>query len=119
LTSGLFAVVVIDDDWQAGHAEGVFAGPFELDRLPMLLRESNVCTRLSVDLPHNFPCGHLHLCGDGDFVTARHTRRAPASELPRTKASQNGELERGELSWTLYHREPSFVIRHRRSGLSE
>jgi hypothetical protein len=73
----------------------------------MLLRESND-TRLSIDLPHNFPCGHFQLSGDGDFVPARHARRASASELPRTKTSQNGELERRELSWTLYHREPSF-----------
>jgi hypothetical protein len=107
LTSGLFAVVLIADDRQAGHAEGMFAGPFELDRVPILPRESNV-TRLALHLPHNFPCGHLHLCGDGDFVRARHTRRAAASELPRTKTSQNCELEGGEFSWTLYHREPSF-----------
>jgi hypothetical protein len=78
------------------------AGPFELDRVPMLLRESNV-TRLSTDLPHNFPCGHLQLCGQGDFVRARHTRRAPASELPRAKTSQHCELKRGQFSWTLYH----------------
>jgi hypothetical protein len=100
--------VVIDDDRQARHVEGMFAGPFELDRVPMLLRESNGFSRLSVDLPHNFPFGHLQLCGDGDFASARHTRRTPASELPSTKTSQNCELERSELSWTLYHREPSF-----------
>jgi hypothetical protein len=107
LTSGLFAVVVIADDWQAGHLEGTSAGPFEVDRLPMLLRESNV-TRLSIDLPHNFPCGHLQLCGEGNFVRARHTRRAPSSELPGTETSQHRELERREFRWTLYHREPSF-----------
>jgi hypothetical protein len=102
LTSGLFAVVVIADDLQAGHLEGLAAVPLELDPVPMLLRESNV-TRLSIDLPHNFPCGHLQLCGDGDLVPARHTRRAAARELPRTKTSQHCELERGEFSWTLYH----------------
>jgi hypothetical protein len=107
LKSALFAVVVIADDRQAGHAEGMFAGTFELDRVPMLPRESNV-TRLSMDLPHHFPCGHFQLRGDGDFVRARHTRRAPASELPRTKTSQDCELEGGEFSWTLYHQEPSF-----------
>jgi hypothetical protein len=99
--------VVIADDWQAGHLEGMSAGLFELDRVPMLLRESNV-TRLSIYLAHNFPCGHLQLCGEGDSVRARHTRRAPSSELPRTKTSQHCELERGEFRWTLYHRETSF-----------
>jgi hypothetical protein len=83
------------------------AKSFELDRLPMLLRESNVI-RLSMDLPHNFPCGHLQLCGEGDFVRAHHTRRAPSSELPRTQTSQHRELERSEFTWTLHHREPSF-----------
>lgn len=107
LTSGLFAVVVIDDDRQAGHVEGVFAGSFELDRVPMSLRESNV-TRLSIDLPHNFALGHFQLCGHRVFVSARHTRGTPASELPSAKPSQNCELEGGELNWTLYHREPSF-----------
>jgi hypothetical protein len=107
LASGLFAVVVIVDDWQAGHVEGMFPGPFELDRSPLLRRESNV-TRLSIDLPHNFPFGHLQLCGDGDFVRTIDARRAPASELPCTKTSQHCELERGEFGWTLYHREPSF-----------
>lgn len=99
--------MIIADDRQAGQTEGLSAGPFELDWVPMLRRESNV-TRLSSDLPHNFSCGHLQLCGDGDLVRAGHTRRASASELPRTKTSQHCELERGEFSWTLYHREPSF-----------
>jgi hypothetical protein len=107
LASGLFAVVVIVDDWQAGHVVGMLAGPFELDRFPLLWRESKV-TRLSIDLSHNFPFGHLQLCGDGDLVRAIHTRRAPPSELSRTKTSQHCELERSEFSWTLYHREPSF-----------
>ena len=98
-------MVVIAADWQTGQVKGVFAGPFELDRVPMLLRESTV-TRLPVDLPHNFPCGHLQLCGESDFVRARHPRRTPPSELYRTKTSQNCELERGKFSWTVYQFNP-------------
>jgi hypothetical protein len=46
------------------------------------------------------------LRGDGHFVRARHARRTPASQLPGTETSENRELERGELSWAVYHREP-------------
>ena len=87
--------------------EGTLPDASETDRLPMLPRESNV-TGLSVDLPHDFAFGHLHLCGDGDLLSAHHARRTPARELARTKTSQNGELERVKFNWTLYHPEPSF-----------
>ena len=99
--SGLFAVVVIAGDWQTGHVDGAVTGSVAPDRVSALLRESNG-TGLSVDLPHNFPCGHLQLRGHRDFVSARHTWRAAANELSRTQTSQNCELERRELGWTLY-----------------
>jgi hypothetical protein len=35
----------------------MFAGAFELDWVPMSLREESELTRLSADLPHNFPFG--------------------------------------------------------------
>jgi len=53
----------------------------------------------------HFPGGYFQLCSDGHFVRARHMRRTPARELPGTETSQNDELERGELSWTVYHGE--------------
>jgi hypothetical protein len=107
LTSATFAVVVIADELQAGQVAGVFAVSLALAWAPMLRRESDV-TRSAIDLPHDFPCGYFHLRGHGDLMQARHTRRAPASELLRTKTSQHCELERGEFNGTLYHREPSF-----------
>jgi hypothetical protein len=47
----------------------MFAGAFELDWVPMSLREESELTRLSADLPHNFPFGQLQLCGDRDLVS--------------------------------------------------
>jgi hypothetical protein len=82
------------------------AGPFELDRVPMLLCRSHV-TRLSIGLARNFPGSHLQLRGEGDAMRACHTRRAPASELHRAKTSQHSELERGQFRRTVYHRKPS------------
>lgn len=64
---------------------------------------SNERIGFSANLPCNFPGGYFQLCGDGYFVRARHVRRTPARELPRTQTGQNDELERGELSWTVYH----------------
>ena len=60
--------------------------------------------RLSVGLTHDFPGGHFELCGHRDFVCARHARSAPSSELPGTETREDRELERGEVSWTMYHR---------------
>ena len=68
---------------------------------------SNERIGLSIDLPDNFACGDFQLRGDSHFVRAGHTRRTPARELPGPKTSQNCELERGELSRTVYHGEPS------------
>jgi hypothetical protein len=108
-TPGVFAVVVIADEPQAGQVDGTVAGSLEADRPPMSPRESNAIG-LSVALPHDFACGHLHLRGDGDLVAARHTRRAALSELQRTQTSQYRELERGELRRTLHHGERSFRV---------
>jgi len=70
---------------------------------------SNERVGFSANLPRNLPGGYFQLCGDSDFVRARHVGCTAASELPGTETSQNDELERGELSRTVYHGELSFV----------
>lgn len=82
-----------------------------LDRAPMLLPELNELTRLSIDLPHNLPLGHFHLCSDRDLVAARHTRSASAGELSGAETSQDSEFERAEISRTLYHANHPFMTR--------
>lgn len=111
---GLFAVVVIDDDRQAGQAEGTLSG-CGLDRVLMSLPESNELIRFSIALPHDFPRGHFHLRGNRDLVGARHPRRTPAGELPGAKAGQHCEFERADVRWTLYHATHPFMTRLSRS----
>jgi hypothetical protein len=52
-SSGLFDVVVIDDDWQAGHAEGMSAE--SLDRVPPSGRGPNERIGLSINLLQGAP----------------------------------------------------------------
>jgi hypothetical protein len=104
------AVVVIDDDRQAGHADGMFAA-FELDGAPMLLLKSNDLIRVSMRMPHNFSGSNFHLCSDRDLVAARHTRCTSAGELHGAKTGQHGEFERADVSWTLYHANHLFMTR--------
>jgi hypothetical protein len=82
-----------------------------LDRAPMLLSELNELTRLSIDLPHDFPLGHFHLCSDRDLVAARHAGRTSAGELSGAETSQHCEFERADVSWTLYHANHPFMTR--------
>jgi hypothetical protein len=109
LTSAVFAAVEIFPDPQAGHVDGA-SGRSALESRSTLLRHATVM-RFSVGLSHHFSGGDLQLRGDGDFVSARHPRRAAAGELPRTKTSQDRELERGESHRTLYHHDHPFVTR--------
>lgn len=114
---GFFAVVVINDDRQAGHADGTLS-VFGLDRVPKLLPESNELIRFSIDLPHHFSRRHFHLRSNRDLVAARHARRTPAGELPGPKASDHCEFERADVPWTLYHATQPFMTRLSRSDTS-
>jgi hypothetical protein len=113
LTSGRFDVVVIDDDWQAGHVAGVSASACDCGPLR---GGSNERTGLSIDLPHDFTQGYFHLCGDRNPARIGDARRTPASELSGTKTRKNCELERGEFNGTLYHRDHPFVSNAETSG---
>jgi hypothetical protein len=102
------AVVEIDADRQAGQVEGI--STTAAGREPPSGRGSNGRTRISIQLPHDFTLGDFHLRGDRGLLGARHPRRAPAGELHGAKAGQDCELERGELSGTLYHADHPFVM---------
>ena len=93
--------MVIDDDPQAGHTEGVLAAT--PGRVPPLKRGPNELIRLSIDLPHNLALGDFQLCGHCEFGSARHPWRTPPGQLAGAKASQNDKLERVDCVWTMYH----------------
>jgi hypothetical protein len=102
------AVVEIEADRQAGQVDGI--STTAAGRVPPSRRGSNGRTGFSIQLPHDFAFGDFHLRRDRGLLGARHARRAAASELHGAKTRQNCELERGELSRTLYHANHPFVM---------
>jgi hypothetical protein len=102
------AVVEINADRQAGQVDGV--STTAAGREATSGRGSNGRTGLSIHLPHDFALGDFHLRRDCGLLGARHAWRAAASELQGAKTGQNGELERRELSGTLYHANHPFVM---------
>jgi hypothetical protein len=102
------AVVEINADRQAGQVDGV--STTAAGREATSGRGSNGRTGLSIHLPHDLAFGDFHLRRDCGLLGARHARRAATSELQGAKTGQNCELERGELSGTLYHANHPFVM---------